>query len=214
MFRYSFLKVLSQKKMIPNKSTSGWSISRILSSAEALVQSSLWAVRHRAARCSLPEAGSTHRREERMRRRAVSHRPQTISPLLGLAPGGGYLAICITADAGGLLHHLFTITLHLKVEGLFVSVALFRQVCAFRRLPRPGCYPTPCSMECGLSSIPTTQDRDCPTSLSCLHHTRWESESQPLKLLKTGIATVLWQLPCKRLEIWTKDIKIEQLFIS
>jgi hypothetical protein len=49
-----------------------------------------------------------------MRRRAVSHRPQTISPLLGLAPGGGYLAICITADAGGLLHHLFTITLHQK----------------------------------------------------------------------------------------------------
>ncbi len=45
-----------------------------------------------------------------MRRRAVSHRPQTISPLLGLAPGGGYLAICITANAGGLLHHLFTIT--------------------------------------------------------------------------------------------------------
>ena len=49
-----------------------------------------------------------------MRRRAVSHRPQTISPLLGLAPGGGYLATCITADAGGLLHHLFTITLHPK----------------------------------------------------------------------------------------------------
>src|SRR5215510_15803145 len=32
------------------------------------------------------------------------------SSLLGLAPGGGYLATCITADAGGLLHHLFTIT--------------------------------------------------------------------------------------------------------
>ena len=32
------------------------------------------------------------------------------SSLLGLAPGGGYLAICITANAGGLLHHLFTIT--------------------------------------------------------------------------------------------------------
>jgi len=32
------------------------------------------------------------------------------SSLLGLAPGGGYLAIHITADAGGLLHHLFTIT--------------------------------------------------------------------------------------------------------
>src|SRR5574339_967580 len=32
------------------------------------------------------------------------------SSLLGLAPGGGYLAIHITVDAGGLLHHLFTIT--------------------------------------------------------------------------------------------------------
>jgi len=32
------------------------------------------------------------------------------SSLLGLAPGGGYLAICITTDAGGLLHHLFTLT--------------------------------------------------------------------------------------------------------
>jgi hypothetical protein len=46
---------------------------------------------------------------------------------------------------------------------LFVSVALFRQVSSSRRVPRPGCYPTPCSVECGLSSIPTTQDRDRPT---------------------------------------------------
>ncbi len=99
---------------ILKKPNSGWSISRILSGAEAPVQSSLWAVRRRAARCSLPGAGPSHRREGRVRRRAVSHRPQTISPLLGLAPDGGYLATCITADAGGLLHHLFTITLHPK----------------------------------------------------------------------------------------------------
>ena len=52
-----------------------------------------------------------------MRRRAVSSRPQTESFLLGLAPGGGYLAIRITADAGGLLHHLFTMTTHLSVYG-------------------------------------------------------------------------------------------------
>jgi len=32
------------------------------------------------------------------------------SSLLGLAPGGGYLAARITANAGGLLHHLFTLT--------------------------------------------------------------------------------------------------------
>ena len=33
----------------------------------------------------------------------------SLSSLFGLAPGGGYLAARITADAGGLLHHLFTI---------------------------------------------------------------------------------------------------------
>ena len=43
-------------------------------------------------------------------RRAASRRPQTTSSLLGLAPGGGYLATHITARAGGLLHHLFTLT--------------------------------------------------------------------------------------------------------
>ena len=30
--------------------------------------------------------------------------------MLGLAPGGGYLAVRVTTNAGGLLHHLFTIT--------------------------------------------------------------------------------------------------------
>lgn len=78
--------------------------------------------------CSLPGAD---------RRRAVSHRPKTISPLLGLAPGGGCLAIHITANAGGLLHHHFTMT-DLSPEGqrgrLFVSVALVRQVSPPRTL--------------------------------------------------------------------------------
>jgi len=103
------------------------------------------------------------------------------SSLLGLAPGGGYLAIHITADAGGLLHHLFTITLTpCGVSWLFVSVALVRQVSSSRRVPRPGCYPTPCSMECGLSSVPTTQDRDRPTDLRRQYHTRERTERQQL----------------------------------
>ena len=93
------------------RSTSGRSISRILSGRSlCLGKSSIWAARHRAARCSLPGA---------VRRRAVSHRPWTISPLLGLAPGGGYLAACITASAGGLLHHLFTITTPKRVAVCF-----------------------------------------------------------------------------------------------
>ena len=64
-------------------------------------------------------------------RRAASRRPQTTSSLLGLAPSGGYLATHITARAGGLLHHLFTLaitpSLYPKGEGearRFVSVAL------------------------------------------------------------------------------------------
>ncbi len=102
MFRYSIVKVRLKDRMSLYRSASGQSISRILSSGHCPPgQSSIWAARCRAARCSLPGA---------VRRRAVSHRPQTISPLLSLAPGGGYLAIRITANAGGLLHHLFTIT--------------------------------------------------------------------------------------------------------
>jgi hypothetical protein len=61
---------------------------------------------------------------------------------------------------------------------LFVSVALIRQVSSSRRVPRPGCYPTPCSMECGLSSAPTTQDRDRPTDLRRHYHTRKDRERQ------------------------------------
>ena len=52
---------------------------------------------------------------------------------------------------------------------------------------RPGCYPTSCSMECGLSSIPTTQDRDCPTSLSWLHDTRMKRQSQPWQFYAKSI---------------------------
>jgi hypothetical protein len=68
----------------------------------------------------------------------------SVSSLLGLAPGWGYLAALITADAGGLLHRLFTMT---ALRRLSVSVALSG------KLPRPGVSPVPCSVECGLSSI-------------------------------------------------------------
>lgn len=66
----------------------------------------------------------------------------------------------------------------IRDRGLFVSVALIRQVSSSRRVPRPGCYPTPCSMECGLSSAPTTQSRDRPTDLRRGYHTRKETGRQ------------------------------------
>ncbi len=72
---------------------------------------------------------------------------EVISLLLGLARNGGYQATRITADAGGLLHHLFTITVPTtspKSEGFgggregagyLFSVALIRQVTPPRVLP-------------------------------------------------------------------------------
>ena len=69
------------------------------------------------------------------------------------------------------------------LPGLFVSVALFRQVSSSRRVPRPGCYPTPCSMECGLSSAPTTQDRDRPTDLRQHYDTRNKAQRQRSRMI-------------------------------
>lgn len=47
------------------------------------------------------------------------------SRLLDLAPGGVCSATSVTRDAGGLLHHRFTLT---PEDVIFLSVALFRQV--------------------------------------------------------------------------------------
>ncbi len=95
----------------------------------------------------------------------------SVSSLLGLAPGRGCLAACITANAGGLLHRLFTLT---ALRRLAVSVALSG------KLPRPGVSPGPCSMECGLSSAPhLVRGRDRPVDLRRFHHTCSWNHSQP-----------------------------------
>ena len=75
--------------------------------------------------------------------------------LLGLAHFGGCLAVLIAEDAGGLLHHLFTLTGNRR----YVSVA------RSGRLPRPGGYPAKCSIECGLSS--TLVNRAATTQPAC-----------------------------------------------
>ena len=96
-----------------------------------------------------------------------------VSSLLGLAPGGGYLATHITADAGGLLRHLFTITFTpCEVSGLSVSVALLRQVSPPRVLPD--------AVLCGVRTFldPDIQDRDRPTDLRNYYHTRKGTERQ------------------------------------
>jgi len=84
-----------------------------------------------------------------------SNDASSVSSLLGLAPGWGYLAARITADAGGLLHRLFTMT---ALRRLSVSVVLSG------KLPRPGVSPVPCSVECGLSSTLRQSAKPRPSS--------------------------------------------------
>ena len=97
--------------------TSGWSVSRILSSGggsglhsspklRASSRFSAWAIISLGG--ALPRRSSSL--PETQRRRAASRRPEATLSLLGLAPGGGCLAAHITAGAGGLLHRLFTLT--------------------------------------------------------------------------------------------------------
>ena len=144
------------------------------------VRSSLWAVRHRAARCNLPGTGfliaweSTYEDEQSPAIR------RWLRPYLVLLPAG------VTWPSTLLqMPVVFYTTFSpspltsCEMSWLFVSVALIRQVSSSRRVPRPGCYPTPCSMECGLSSAPTTQDRDRPTDLRQQYHTRKETWRQP-----------------------------------
>ena len=73
------------------------------------------------------------------------------SSLFDLAPDGGCLAARIAADAGGLLHHLFTIA----AFGTAMPLARqFLSVARSDRLFRPGISPAPCPAEYGLSSTP------------------------------------------------------------
>ena len=119
--RAPFLGVLSS-----NLNVSGRSISRILSSAEAPGRPSLYAVYP-----GLDEASS-------------------LSSLFDLAPGGGYQAAHITADAGGLLHHLFTIATSLcspllSGEGLgvrwqYIFCGPIRQIAPPRGFPGAALY--------------------------------------------------------------------------
>lgn len=97
------------------------------------------------------------------------------SSLLDLAPGGGCLAARITANAGGLLHHRFTLTLTEVRAHCFCGPA--------DRSLRPGISPAPRPGEYGLSSIPWRQGAtgprppDQPEAISS--YTGEESASTP-----------------------------------
>src|SRR5690606_2016564 len=67
-------------------------------------------------------------------------------PLSGLAPGEVYLAGHVTMSPGGLLHHPFTLTAarRRRRSSLCGTVS---------RISPGGCYPPPCPVEPGRSSV-------------------------------------------------------------
>src|SRR4051812_48474358 len=70
-------------------------------------------------------AGRLQRPTRRLGRAVLERLRRSVLPL-GLAPGGVYLAIPVARDAGGLLHHRFTLTPVLADRGGLFSVALSR----------------------------------------------------------------------------------------
>src|SRR5690606_27011314 len=78
-------------------------------------------------------------------------------PLSGLAPGEVYLAGHVTMSPGGLLHHPFTLTATLgrRRSSLCGTVS---------RISPGGCYPPPCPVEPGRSSVrsPATRPSSRP----------------------------------------------------
>ena len=89
------------KKTFPRPACKPHSVS---GSSASTRRPSLWARRYRLALAAYPESGCA----KHTRRRAAPSRCAGRF-LLGLAPGGGYLAAAVTRRAGELLPHLFTL---------------------------------------------------------------------------------------------------------
>ena len=74
------------------------------------VRSSLWAARHRSAQCNLPGTDTPISWECAYEDEQSPAIRRWLRPYLVLLPAGVTWTIDITTDAGGLLHHLFTLT--------------------------------------------------------------------------------------------------------
>jgi hypothetical protein len=135
--------------------TSGWPISRILSGKGIPVYTP------KSVIPALYLGGHLSKRPTR-----DSNEASSLLSLRGLAPGGGCLAARITADAGGLLHRLFTLTLTPKGES-----HLFLWPDPAGR-PAPG-FPRHRALWSADFPRPRTEvrDRDRPASLRHFHDT-------------------------------------------
>jgi hypothetical protein len=83
------------------------------------------------------------------RLRGCGHR--SVRTLLGLAPGGVYRAVRVTPDAGGLLHHRFTLT---RTPGANIACRGPLAVCSLWHCPagHPG-WVLPTTLPCGVRTF-------------------------------------------------------------
>jgi hypothetical protein len=73
-------------------------------------QPSIWTTRCRAVHATYPQARAGSPPATVAGRLACADHRSEPAALLGLAPGGVYPAVPVARDAGGLLHHRFTLT--------------------------------------------------------------------------------------------------------
>ena len=134
MFRYSIVKVLFREKMFPNKSTSGWSISRILSSGLLRLCSHLSGQRI-AALLGVAYPGLFGGEQPPIVRRRF-HPCLTLLPT-GVAWPSALLQMPVVSYTTFSPSPLIIPSLSQRrgiMKGLFISVALFRQVSLPRML--------------------------------------------------------------------------------
>ena len=161
------------------KKASGWPISRILSSGvDSGLRSSpkLGASSRRSAWMVISLDGASPRRSSglpgtyhprRGRTTRAASRPCLALLLAGVAwPPALLRTPVVSYTAFSLLPSLFP-PLPRAGEGLGVRATCFcgPAPAGFptRGFPRPGCYPAPCSLECGLSSIPRSRAKPRPS---------------------------------------------------
>ena len=151
MFRYSIVKVLFQEKMFPNRSTSGWSISRILSNGLLHLCSHL-SGQHVAMLLGAAYPGLCGGEQPPIVRRRF-HPCLTLLPT-GVAWPSALLQMPVVS------YTTFSPSPPPKRGRLFVSVALFRQVALSRMLSDAVLYGVRTFLD------PDMRNRDCPTNLS------------------------------------------------
>jgi hypothetical protein len=169
MIQHFHVKVLFSKLISLRRGTSGRSISRILSSGSLRLCSHLSGQRVAALLgAAYPGlCGDEQPPIVRGRNR----------PCLALLPAG------VTWPSALLQMPVVSYTTFspsppspLRARGLFVSVALFRQVSPPRMLSDAVLFGVRTFLD------PDQRDRNCPTDLRRFHHTRWMDESQSLNV--------------------------------